>query len=300
MNPLLFLDMLKGGSLLIVIGAIAYNLRHLPMKLFGMLKRVCTTTIAINNFDESFQWFNIWLAKELDGVHSIMVNSKLRQSDDDLDKPQNLDLDEDRNGKHRPKIILTPANGFYFFKFGGKYCFLNRSRGEVKSKEDFGKSTETFTITILSRDLSIAKKLVEAARDYALPEDGRLDVRICRHDFWNHLGRINKRLLDSVIMPCGLKERLLEDVCKFRESRDWYVQMGIPYKRGYLLAGNPGTGKSSLVMAIASHFDMSLCVLSLSASGMSDSTLLHLLGNADTNSILLIEDVEAAWTLRQE
>ena len=45
-------------------------------------------------------------------------------------------------------------------------------------------------------------------------------------------------------------EDLLEDAREFLESERWYTERGIPYRRGYLLHGIPGGGKSSLVAAV--------------------------------------------------
>ena len=50
-------------------------------------------------------------------------------------------------------------------------------------------------------------------------------------------------------------------------SEDWYAERGIPYRRGYLLYGVPGSGKSSLVAALAGELDLNIYALSLSAKG---------------------------------
>ena len=41
------------------------------------------------------------------------------------------------------------------------------------------------------------------------------------------------------------------DLHEFVNSAQWYIDRGIPYRRGYLLHGVPGCGKSSIVAAIA-------------------------------------------------
>jgi hypothetical protein len=49
----------------------------------------------------------------------------------------------------------------------------------------------------------------------------------------------------SVILPDGVTNKLVADVQEFLNGQDSYVQRGIPYRRGYLLSGPPGTGKSA-------------------------------------------------------
>lgn len=39
-------------------------------------------------------------------------------------------------------------------------------------------------------------------------------------------------------------DSLLYDVREFLGAEAWYINAGIPYRRGYLLHGPPGTGKS--------------------------------------------------------
>ena len=48
------------------------------------------------------------------------------------------------------------------------------------------------------------------------------------------------RTVDSVVLDHGLTKDLIEDARKFLDSGKWYSDLGIPYRRGYLLYGPPG------------------------------------------------------------
>lgn len=78
------------------------------------------------------------------------------------------------------------------------------------------------------------------------------------------------------------------------------VIVGIPYRRGYLLHGPPGGGKSSFIMALAGELSYGICVLNLGDRGLTDDRLNHLLSSAPQNSIILLEDVDAAFVSREE
>ena len=73
---------------------------------------------------------------------------------------------------------------------------------------------------------------------------------------------------------------------------------GIPYRRGYLLHGPPGSGKSSFIQALAGSLSYDICLLNLSERGLGDDKLNHLLSNAIDRSIILIEDIDAAFNKR--
>jgi len=101
-----------------------------------------------------------------------------------------------------------------------------------------------------------------------------------------------KRRPDTVYLRKGIFEELVMDAKNFLESSEWYYEKGIPFRRGYLLYGCPGSGKTSTIMAIAGLLDFNVCVLNLSDSNLRDDNLYSLMINAPPNSIILFEDVD--------
>lgn len=78
------------------------------------------------------------------------------------------------------------------------------------------------------------------------------------------------------------------------------IFLGIPYRRGYLLHGPPGCGKSSYITALAGELERGICVLNLSERGLTDDRLNHLLAVAPQQTIILLEDIDAAFTSRED
>jgi chaperone BCS1 len=78
------------------------------------------------------------------------------------------------------------------------------------------------------------------------------------------------RPISTVILGEKVKGELLNDIREFLNpgARRRYSTCGIPYRRGYLLYGPHGTGKSSLSLSIAGYFGLDIYILSIKESGL--------------------------------
>ncbi|KAF9552915.1 hypothetical protein CPC08DRAFT_788825 [Agrocybe pediades] len=103
--------------------------------------------------------------------------------------------------------------------------------------------------------------------------------------------------MGSIMLDPGVKEMLLDNARDFLASKKWYADRGIPFRRGYLLQGVPGSGKSSLIRALAGELALDIYVVSLSASWISDNTLTNLMGRVPACCIVLLEDLDTAFTV---
>ncbi|KAK9050273.1 hypothetical protein SSX86_030757, partial [Deinandra increscens subsp. villosa] len=64
---------------------------------------------------------------------------------------------------------------------------------------------------------------------------------------WTPVNLDHPATFETVAMDAGMKEKLVRDLDRFLERREYYRRVGKAWKRGYLLYGPPGTGKSSLI-----------------------------------------------------
>ncbi|KAG6328538.1 hypothetical protein ID866_10551, partial [Astraeus odoratus] len=93
----------------------------------------------------------------------------------------------------------------------------------------------------------------------------------------------------------SVQELLLKDAEDFFANKLWYQELGIPFRRGYLLYGAPGSGKTSVIHSIAGELGLDIYILSLSRAGLDDSSLVTLLSDLPEKCIVLMEDVDAAF-----
>lgn len=77
-------------------------------------------------------------------------------------------------------------------------------------------------------------------------------------------------------------------------TRRWYSNRGVPYRRGYLLHGAPGTGKTALSFAIAGYFKLRIYILSLNSFSMSEEILAFLFADLPEQCVVLLEDIDTA------
>jgi hypothetical protein len=113
-----------------------------------------------------------------------------------------------------------------------------------------------------------------------------------------HSSRMRPRPLDSVILADGQLERIISDLQAFYASEARYTELGIPWHRGYLFAGPPGTGKTSTVRAIAGHLNLDMYYVPLS-DVRADADLPRVLSGLSGRAVLLLEDVDVYEAARE-
>lgn len=283
-----------GGLVLMVSGALLAYFRQVPGMFWGWIKRRWVIEIDIPDREPAFHWIDRWLSEHSYArdrarrltVRTQPIDYRQRQDDPTLDP--------------RPRILFTPAPGVHCFFYRRRLVILNRERPKLDGTSHQAISVrETFYLCIFGRDRRIVRQMLEEARDVALPPgDTRIAIHCPSCSGWDEQLKRLPRPAESVVLRDGLLESLIADVRHFLCRREWYLDRGIPYRRGFLLYGPPGTGKSSAVLAIASALQMDIAILSLSNSSLDDTTLGELFSNVPVNSIVLIEDIDCVFVER--
>lgn len=113
---------------------------------------------------------------------------------------------------------------------------------------------------------------------------------------WSSVPFRHPSTFDTLALEPQMKKQITEDLTAFAGGKEFYHRVGRAWKRGYLLYGPPGSGKSSLIAAMANY----LCydVYDLELTKVSDNSELRALLIQTTNrSIIVIEDIDCSVDL---
>ncbi|XP_075741107.1 mitochondrial chaperone BCS1 isoform X7 [Rhipicephalus microplus] len=217
------------------VGAAAAALRKGMQWGMVLFRRHYMITLEVPCRDKSYQWLLQWITQHARHTQHLSVETTFSQPE--------------AGGSARTSFDFIPSVGTHFFAYGGSWIRVERSREQHTLDLHMGVPWETVTLTALGRNRQLFFRLLEEARALALEKEaGRTVVYCAMGSEWRPFGLPRQRRpLDSVILDAGIAERLLADIREFIANPQWYADRGIPYRRGYLLYGPPGCGKSSFI-----------------------------------------------------
>jgi chaperone BCS1 len=262
------------GLLLMIIGGLGVYLRAIPLRLWRWLVGQTTMNITVKDDDAAFVWVKEWFLEQkfVSRIRSVDVDTTLR----------------------REQTALVPAEGQHWFWYAGRPFRVRCYRSEEK-KSYSSQRTEWLIFTTWGRKQSFLKQFVaDIVESHERSSALTSSLYVRDDDYWRRVEGYVPRALDSVILKAGEKEELVQDIEKFKSARERYRKLGVPYHRGYLFYGPPGSGKTSVVSALAGRFGMSVYAINL--TDLNDKTLWTAINDVPAKSLVLFEDIDCMRT----
>lgn len=293
------------GVKLVVLGTTVETARRVSSSAWSHFVNSFFLTAHFSEEDYPYDWLMLWLSRRPEWQRSREFETTTRNSvsglgsrvadnsfgDEDDDDRIGQGDEDDTPGRVKTRVVFQPTfDTTHTIYYRGHWLRVKRSRNSG--------GCEVLSISVVARNNSILKQLVlQAKKEYEAESIHRIQIYFAdSHGSWRWTDSRHKRPMSSIVLNPGVKEMLLADTKDFLRSEKWYADRGIPFRRGYLLYGVPGSGKSSLIHAIAGELMLDIYVVSLSSSWINDSTLTTLMGRVPARCIVLLEDLDAAFT----
>lgn len=192
--------------------------------------------------------------------------------------------------------VLGPDYGTYFFRHDGRWLWVHVAKegdatGQGSSRR--AQTREFLTIRYLGLTRTRLDALLADVEECARKATRRRVPIFAASSYggWGPAGSLARS--DGpcpVVLADGVLENLTAEIDEFFQQRAWYAERGIPFRRGYLLHGPPGTGKTSLVRYLARKYG--LAVYSVDAAGYMNPDFGAAMRMVPPRSIILFEDID--------
>ncbi|KAF2746092.1 P-loop containing nucleoside triphosphate hydrolase protein [Sporormia fimetaria CBS 119925] len=308
----------------VVMYALLFGARRLFVRSEKLFSSYFTSSVLIEDDDDLFNQTMEWVAEQpitkvLRSLKAVSKNNSNNRSIFDQSaaaEPKEQDVVDQPGIFNYEKWASTippryePDFGRTRFWFKGRLFFFTRSRREAKVMKPWSRGDDEFIIlSCVGRSSAPIKELLRHIKNWTVTKDSRMTTvyrpasRPNRQTYhWARQCVRPSRPLSTVSLDQEQKAVIVSDINEYLQPScaRWYAARGIPYRRGYLFHGAPGTGKTSLSFALAGVFGLSIYCMSITEAGLTDSDLSKLFSELPRRCIVLLEDIDSAGLRRPD
>ncbi|KAI0541927.1 BCS1 N terminal-domain-containing protein [Xylaria digitata] len=299
--------------MLLLLGMLIVCWNYASQYLWDQVETYFMSVVDIRTDDEIYNILMAWVASQRfsQGARRFVVNTSLSSRSwflwrwDDDDDDDDYEYGDGSSGEKKKKKALsyTPSFGSHYFWYRGRLLLFRRTANREQNSFMLVSEREEISISCFGRNPWVLKELLLDAREKYIEKDEhktqiyRGTIKSMSSDpSWQRCMSRASRPFSTVILNENTKKELIDDVTDYLNpaTQRWYANRGIPYRRGYLLHGPPGTGKSSLSLALAGFFKMRIYIVSLSSVNATEEVLGNLFAELPRRCVVLLEDIDSA------
>lgn len=292
------------------------GLQNLGAQIYWWITRFFTASISIGSKDKLNREVLNWLGAHVltkKGTRILTARTEVIQNEAwYFRKP--VQRDDLRHEKRIPVQYLPTFGTTWFVHKGGFFMVRrvptrNLGSAYVGIPDEYSaapEGNEPLVVLRLGRAIQPVKAFLDDCRIFADKQrEAFITVRATKNEHhqisWDTTILRPIRTLETVHFDDKMKEELVADIETYlnHKTRRFYTERGIPYRRGYLFHGPPGTGKTSLSLALAGYFNLELYLLHI-PSIRDDNDLENLFTALPPKCIVLLEDIDAIGIQRRK
>lgn len=308
-------------SVCFIIFGLVSSCRFLASHALSYFRQFFTSSVSIESDDDIYEHIMDWLAEHQMSKESRSLTAKTGKSswhteiagEGDFYNSDDGTLLNFKNWDSKIPPRFQPHYGNHRFWHNGALFELKREAKEKLTSNPWSsyvKEEETLRLTCIGRSTEPIKDLIKVCQETYFAKKDSLTVvrrpatkemRLRGRNPWNKVATRPSRPMDTVVLDNDEKEQILADINEYLHPATprWYANRGIPYRRGYLFYGAPGTGKTSLSFAIAGIFGLDIYCISLLEPTLTEEDLGVLFNGLPRRCVVLLEDIDSAGLIKR-
>jgi len=268
-------------AILMVVGSLSYVVRNQVAGLKNLLTGSVTRNFRMTYKDQYFVDFLRWFTGQLD--HSILPTRNYKAGH----CPWHYDNEEPFEKVFGFNKLWMKIPGLPFFRINYE------SEGSNDKNNNYDLEPSFIELSTFGFNSSKIDAILRRFLDYLeFEKKNRIeDKSNGEREF--EIMKVRDRSLDNIVLCDGVRESIIGSIEAFFNStvRKTYMRLGVPYRRGILLFGPPGCGKTSLILGIRSHFRLPIYTINLN-SVRTDEHLKDLMMAVPPKTLLVMEDID--------